>query len=208
MDIFLYGCSGHGKVILDILLSQGLEITAFVDDNPPENIKAIYGVPIYNSAEIMSNISSDRSRWIVSIGNNQLRHKIAQKLSCGGYEFISAIHPSAQIGQGVKIQPGAVVMANTVINIDSHIGHHSIVNTGATIDHDCVIGDFAHVAPGSSLCGQVAVGQGAMLGVGSKVIPCTEIGEWAICGAGSVIVQSIPSHSLAYGCPAKVVKNL
>ena len=207
MGIYLYGCSGHGKVVLDILTQQGLEVTAFIDDNPPVDTEYFHGIPIYPASKVLAAIKPERNHWIVTIGNNSIRKKIVGALLKEGHQFATAIHPEAQVAMGVNILPGSVVMANAVINTDAQVGRHAIINTAATIDHDCVIGDFAHIAPGSSLCGQVIVGQGAFLGVGCKVIPCQEIGEWATCGAGSIIVKSIPSHSLAYGCPAKVVKS-
>ena len=207
MGIYLYGCSGHGKVVLDILTQQGLEVSAFADDNPPVDTEYIHGIPIFPASKALALVKPEKNHWIVTIGNNNVRKKVVSTLLKEGHQFATAIHPAAQIAMGVKILPGSIVMANAVINTDTQVGQHAIINTGATIDHDCVIGDFAHIAPGSSLCGQVFIGQGALLGVGCKVIPCQEIGEWATCGAGSIIVNSIPSHSLAYGCPAKVVKS-
>jgi len=182
-------------------------VTAIVDDNPPLGVSQIHGVPIYLTKEILPKIEPKDSQWIVAIGNNRIRQQIAEKLQTQGHRFTTAIHPSAQIALGVEIAPGTVVMANAVINIDTRIGTHVIVNTGATIDHDCQIGNYCHIAPGCSLCGQVTLGTGVFLGVGSCVCPCLEIGEQTTCGAGSVVIRSLPSHCLAYGCPAKIVRT-
>ncbi len=206
MEIYLYGCGGHAKVILDILLKQQRTVIAFVDDNPHAGIEQIHGVPVYLASELLPTISPN-SQWIVCIGNNHIRQNIAQKLKAQGFSFTTAIHPSAKIALGVDIRPGTVIMANAAINTDTKIGHHAIINTGATIDHDCIIGDYCHIGPGCSLCGQVKLQNNVFLGVGSSVCPSVEIGEHTTCGAGSVIVQSLPSHCLAYGCPAKIIQN-
>ncbi len=207
MDIYLYGCGGHAKVILDILHQQGRVVRALVDDNPPPGITHIHGVPIQPATEILPTIPGDRTQWIVAIGNNRIRQHIADKLKSQGHSLTTAIHPSAQIGLGVEIAPGTVVMANAVINTDTKIGEHVIVNTGATIDHDCTIGDYCHIAPGCSLCGQVQLGAGVFLGIGSSVCPGVEIGDKTTFGAGSVVIRSLPSHCLAYGCPAKIIQT-
>lgn len=207
LKIYLYGCGGHAKVILDILHQQGRIVTAFVDDHPPAGITDIHGVPVWSTAEKLATVNSNNSQWIVAIGNNRIRHQIAEKLQNQGYSFTTAIHPSAQVAQGVEIAPGTVVMANAAINTDSKIGYHVIVNTGATIDHDCRIGDYCHIAPGCSLCGQVYLGNSVFLGVGTSVIPSIKIGDQTTCGAGSVIIKSLPSDCLAYGCPAKIVQT-
>lgn len=206
MHLYLYGCGGHSKVILNILIKQGRKVTAFVDDNPPSETTTIHNVPIYQTLDILPTITLD-SQWIVAIGNNIIRQRIAEELQALGYSFTTAIHPSAQIAMGVEISPGTVIMPNVVLNTDTKIGHHVIINTGATIDHDCIVGDYCHIAPGCSLCGQVHLESGVLLGVGSKVCPSVTIGEQTTCGAGSVILKSIPSHCLAYGCPAKIIQT-
>lgn len=205
LDIYLYGCGGHAKVILDILIQAGHTVKAFVNDHPP-NISNIHNVPIEQASKVLHCISASQSKWIVAIGNNSVRQRIATQLSNQGYSFTTAIHPSAQIALGVEIAVGTVVMANAVINTDTQVGQHVIVNTGATIDHDCKIDEFCHIAPGCSLCGQVHLGAGTFLGVGTCVCPGIEIGEQTTCGAGSIVVRSLPAQSLAYGCPAKVVR--
>ncbi len=207
LDIYLYGCSGHAKVILDILHWQGRTVTAFVDENPPPRITHIHGVPVYLASEALPIVKPAHSRWIIAIGNNRTRQRIANKLQQQGHTFTTAIHPSEQIGLGVEIASGSVVMANTAINIDTIIGHHVTVNTGATIADDCQIGDYCHVGPGCYLCGQVKLGAGVLLGVGTSVCPSVEIGAQATCEAGSVVIRSLPSHCLAYGCPAKIIQT-
>jgi len=206
-DIYLYGCGGHGKVILDILQCQGRNVKAFVDDHPPTGLNYIHGVPILPTKVALSTVGRNTSAWIVSIGNNLVRQSISQKLVSQGYSFTTAIHPSAQIGMGVKIGAGTVIMANVVINCDTAIGQHAIINTGATVDHDCLIGDYVHIAPGSALCGQVNLGSGVFIGVGSALCPMVQIGSYTTCGAGSLVLHSLPANSLAYGSPAKVVRQ-
>ncbi len=206
MEIYLYGSGGHAKVILDILSKHQRSVTAFVDDNPHPGIEQIHGIPIYRASELLPTVSL-HSQWIVCIGNNRIRQNIAEKLNNQGFSFTTAIHPSAKIALGVNIGPGTVIMANAVINTDTKIGHHAIINTGAIIDHDCIIGDYCHIAPGCSLCGQVQLHKSVFLGVGSSICPAVQIGEHTTCGAGSVVVKSLPSHCLAYGCPAKIIQN-
>jgi acetyltransferase EpsM len=173
--IYLYGCGGHGKVILDILHYQGQVVAAFVDDNPLPGITQLHGVPVYPTNTILPTLNPEQIQWIVSIGNNTIRQKIAEFLSFQRHSFATAIHPSAQIGTNVIIAPGTVIMANTAINIDTQIGHHVIINTGSTIDHDCIIDDYCHIAPGCTLGGQVKVGKASLLGTGTKISSGVEI---------------------------------
>ncbi len=192
--MYLYGASGHAKVIMDILNANGVRIDALVDDNP--ELKELQGVPVIHSAE-------GCSPFIISIGSNKIRKMIAERLAC---EFVSAVHPSAVVSPSAKIADGTVVMQGAIIQADAKIGKHCIVNTAATIDHECVIGDYVHISPNASLCGNVHVGEGTQIGVGSVVIPGIKIGKWSIIGAGSVVVRDIPDDVVAVGNPCRIIK--
>ena len=180
--VYLFGASGHGKVIKDILNANGVKVEAFVDDNP--NVKECGGRPVVHDA-------AGLSPMIVSIGVNKVRKMIVERLKANNsaIEFATAIHPSAVISPSAKIGEGSVVMAGAVVNADAVIGKHCIINTGATVDHDCVIEDYCHVAPGVHISGGTHVGEGTWVGVGSSVIQCLNIGKNCMIGAGSVVVK-------------------
>lgn len=194
-DMYLYGASGHAKVVLDILKANNVEVTALIDDN--KEISSLSGVPVLHEMVLNS------SPLIISIGSNEIRKKIANSLSV---EYVSAIHPQAIISDSASVGCGTVVMPGVIIQADSKIGMHGIINTGASIDHDCEIGDFAHIAPRSTLCGNVRVDQGAWVGAGATVIQGIKIGKWATIGAGTVVTKDVPDYAVVAGVPAKILR--
>lgn len=204
MNTFLFGASGHGKVIKDILNANGGKVQAFVDDNPDVNECA--GRPVLHDA-------TGLSPMIVSIGVNRIRKIVVGKIVANAettgntVEFATAIHPSAIVSPSAKIGEGTVVMAGAVINADAVIGKHCIINTGATVDHDCVIEDYCHIAPGVNVSGATHIGEGTWVGVGSSIIQCLNIGKNSFIGAGSVVVKDIPDDVVAFGNPCKVQKS-
>ncbi len=189
--MYLYGASGHAKVIMDILVANGIHVNALVDDNA--ELKELHGIPVIHSAE-------GCSPFIISIGSNKIRKMIAERLNC---EFISAIHPSAIISPSANIAEGTVVMPGAIVQADAKIGKHCIINTAATVDHECVIEDYVHISPNASLCGNVQVGEGAWIGAGATVIPGVKIGKWCVIGAGSVVVKDVPDNAVVVGVPCK-----
>ena len=57
---YLIGASGHGLVILDILLLQGIEVDGFLDDGIKPEIFAGKSCKIRNSIPINSNDKQER----------------------------------------------------------------------------------------------------------------------------------------------------
>lgn len=194
--MYLFGASGHAKVIIDILKASNTEIDGLVDDNP--GINELAGYPVFHNR-------TDISPVIVSIGINAMRKKVVEKLTG---MFGKAVHPLAVISDTVTIGEGTVVMQGVIIQSDTKIGKHCIVNTGASVDHECVIEDFVHISPHATLCGNVRVGEGTWIGAGTTIIPGIKIGKWCVIGAGSVVTKDIPDNVLAVGNRCKVIKQI
>jgi len=203
-NMYLFGASGHGKVIKEIIEANGGCVEAFVDDNKEVNECA--GKPVLHECDGLSPM-------IVSIGVNRIRKIVVDKLIAKAnakakvLRFATAIHPSAIVSPSAKIGEGTVIMAGAIINADAVIGKHCIINTGATVDHDCVIEDYCHIAPGVNVSGATHIGEGTWVGVGSSIIQCLNIGKNCFIGAGSVVVKDIPDNVVAYGNPCKVVRD-
>ena len=195
-NIYLYGAGGHAKVILDILKSNGINVSEIFDDNPA--IESFMGIPVSHAGI--------RSPLIISIGDNRIRKDIAEKIS--GDVFCSFLHDrSAIISDCASIEKGTVVMQGAIIQSSARIGKHCIINTGASIDHDCLIQDYVHIAPQCALCGNVKIGEGSFIGAGAVIIPNVRIGKWSVIGAGSVVAEDIPDNVVAYGLPCRIVRQ-
>ncbi len=195
--MYLYGASGHAKVVIDLLNSQGVEPMGLIDDN--KSVTELLGYSVVHDATNLNPI-------IISIGDNKIRKLVAEKLSA--HEFGNASHSSSVISPNSKIEEGTVIMQGAIVQSAASIGKHSIINTGASVDHDCVVGDFVHLSPQSVLCGNVTIGNGTWIGAGAVVIPGVKIGKWCVIAAGSVVTKDIPDYSLAAGNRCKVIKQL
>ena len=60
-----------------------------------------------------------------------------------------------------------------------------------------------HIAPGAHL----AAWRGSWIGIGSVIKKGVHIGSDVMIGAGSVVLHDIPDRALAYGVPARVVRQ-
>lgn len=192
--MYLYGASGHAKVIIDILKARDVKVDALIDDD--ETISELMSIPVLHQW-------SGQSPLVVSVGNNISRQQIVERLGAN-CEYATVTHPSANISPNAKIDIGTVVMQGCTIQSEAQIGRHCIINTNSSIDHECVIEDFVHISPQATLCGNVHVGMGAWIGAATVVIPGVKIGRWSVIGAGSVVVSDIPDGAVAYGNPCRI----
>lgn len=203
--IFVFGASGHAKVVIDIIERQGLYDIAFLaDDDPGLKGGVIYGHRVIGGKTELLGHRDSVPAGIVAIGSISARVKVADWLEENGFRLVSVVHPSAQLARGVRIGAGTAIMAGTVINSDSTVGRNVIVNTRASIDHDCTIGDGVHIAPGAILCGTVTVGAETFICAGSTIIPNLTIGNNVVVGAGATVIRDIPDKVTAVGSPARV----
>ncbi|MEN9336598.1 MAG: putative acetyltransferase EpsM [Bacteroidota bacterium] len=196
-NLILFGASGHGKVVVDILHCLGIEVTQICDDNP--KIAKIQGVTVVPTTEV----DFTSATLLFTIGNNRVRAKLANRFT---NSFITAVHPKAVLAKSVQMDTGTVVMAGAVINTEARIGKHVIINTGALIDHECIVEDFVHISPGVALAGNVTIGEGTHVGIGACVIQGVKIGKWCTIGAGAVIIKDIPDYAVVVGNPGKIIK--
>lgn len=133
-----------------------------------------------------------------------------------------------------EIRESTYVADNVVITGDVTIGEESSIWYGTVIRGDVaptVIGNrvniqdqsMLHQSPNNTLLieDDVTVGhqcllhsciirKNALIGMGSIILDGAEIGEGAFIGAGSLVSQGkkIPPNTLAFGRPAKVIREL
>lgn len=207
--VFVFGASGHAKVVIDIIERQGVYKVDFLfDDDPALKGRRFFGYEVLGGRdELLDCRQSGELDGIVAIGSITARKNVAAWLTDKGFGLLTAIHPSAILSRGVVIGAGTVLMAGTVVNADVVIGDNAIINTGVTIDHDCYLGDCVHIAPGTTLCGNVHVGESSFIGAGVTVIPNITIGSNVVVGAGATVVRNVPDGVQVMGTPARIVNK-
>jgi sugar O-acyltransferase (sialic acid O-acetyltransferase NeuD family) len=153
--------------------------------------------------------SLDAGGCIVAIGDNWRRHLMVERIAglAPELQFVTAVHPSAQIARGVTLGRGTVVMAGVVVNSDSRVGDFCILNTNASLDHDGVMENYSSLAPGAVTGGNVRLGAYSAVSLGARVLQGLTIGEHTVIGAGALVLADVPGFSVAYGTPAAIVRT-
>lgn len=210
--VIVWGARGHAKVLNEFLPQIGCRVIA-VFDNDPLVESPLAGVPVFHG-------HGGFERWrmacetecvqaLVAIGGHRgrTRLEIQEQLAARGIEPLSVIHPSAFVADDAIIGAGSQLLARSAVCAEAALGRACIVNTNASVDHESVLGDGVHVAPGATITGCVEVGDYSMIGAGAVVLPRIKIGRNVIVGAGSVVTRDIPDGKVAYGNPARIIRD-
>ncbi|MDM1295958.1 acetyltransferase [Sphingobacterium sp. N143] len=203
-DIAIIGYSGHSLVVLDAANEAGVLVSHYCEREEKS----------FNPYKLkyLGDESSEYFNWnnvnnfIVGIGDNQIRRKIANLVISKDKQLVSITHPSAYISTNSSVGVGNFFAVNSIINAFARIGNNCILNTACVIEHECILLDHVHIGPGAILAGNVTVGESTFIGANSVVKQGVTIGENVIVGAGSVVLHDIPNDEIWVGNPAKKLK--
>jgi len=210
LPLVIWGTGGHARVVADIVRNgTEYELIGFLDDLAPERHgQRFCDAPILGGGETLDELRGRGIRHVIlGVGDNATRRKLAGVVVARQFVLGLAIHPRATIASDVRIGAGTVVAAGAVVNPNATLGENVIVNTCASVDHDCVVGNTVHLSPGARLAGTVQIGDETWIGLGAVVLEGRSVGLRTLVGAGAVVTRSLPSNVVAYGAPAKVIRD-
>ncbi|QBA64954.1 acetyltransferase [Muriicola soli] len=210
-NVVIFGASGHGSVVMDCIEKEGkYKIVGFIDSIKKKG-------HLHNGYQILGtelDLPYIRDKYyvfggIVAIGDNWTRKVIVNKISklSPGFKFISTIHPFTSIGKNVTIGNGVVVAPGVVINANSSIRNHCILNTYSSLDHDSVLQEFSSLAPRVCTGGNFKLGKYSAVCLGSYVIENVSIDEHSVIGAGSLVLKDVGKNVVVYGSPAEIIRK-
>jgi carbonic anhydrase/acetyltransferase-like protein (isoleucine patch superfamily) len=138
------------------------------------------------------------------------------------------LRKAPQLGQGVYIARGAVVIGdvtlgdfssvwyNAVLRGDINrivVGHHTNIQDNVVLhladEYACEVGNYVTIGH-SAIVHACKVSDECLIGMGAVILDGAQIGEQCIVGARSLLTQGtvIPAGSLVLGSPAKVARAL
>lgn len=129
----------------------------------------------------------------------------------------------ATLREDVTVDECSIIGKNTTIENKVTIGKKTKIESNAYITAFSTVGDYCFIAPGVVFTNDRYVGRteerkkyyagptlkkGARISAGSIILPGVIIGEDALIGAGSLVTKDIPPRMIAFGSPAKVLKEV
>jgi len=209
--VFIVGSSGHARVIIDSIEKEGRFQVAGLLDPFRQADEIAAGFRILGGQRDLPALSRKTGVWrvIIAIGDNWDRRAVYEEIRTRAphIKFVGTRHPFSELGKGVDIGTGTAVMPGAVINCHTRVGRFCIVNTAASVDHDCVLDEFVSIAPGATLGGNVRIGECTAVSLGARIAQKVSIGRHVLIGAGAVVLDDLPDNVVAYGVPAKVIRE-
>jgi sugar O-acyltransferase (sialic acid O-acetyltransferase NeuD family) len=209
--VLVVGASGQARVAVDTMEEEGSwEIVGLADSFRPLGPTALgYDVVgrVEEFASLMETYRADAA--FVAVGDNWTRGKLTRQIGelVPGIPFATTVHPSATVARSTHLGEGVIVMAGACVMPGSEAGPGAMVGTKASLDHDASLGEFASLGPGAVTGGNVRIGAYTAVALGAKVIHGICIGPQSVIGAGSTVLADIPANVVAYGTPARVVRQ-
>lgn len=208
--LYLVGCGGHGRVVLDSLLTVGCQVSGILDSQLMIG-QRVFDIEVVGDDAFVGGLDPARTALVNGIGANpyiKRRRIVFENLRKKNFRFHNLIHPSSILGRNVDLGEGCQLMAGVIVQSGVTVGANCVVNTGAQIDHDCHIGSHAFISPGAILCGGVQVGESVFIGAGAIILPGISVERNAIIGAGAVVRKAVSAGWILAGNPTTKIGTI
>lgn len=209
-QLYALGVGHNTPVFIDIAESCGFEVVGLYHYNDERTGEFEHGFKILGSfSDLFSEKDLSNRFFLLTMGDNERRAELTEKILEKGGSIPSLVHPTAVISRFAEVSPiGVYIGAFTHIQADTVIGLGTVILSGVNISHTNRIGKYCFIAGGATIGAYtimedfVFVGQGA-LSISAKV---GVIGTHAYIGARAILTKEVESFSVVMGCPAKVVR--
>jgi sugar O-acyltransferase (sialic acid O-acetyltransferase NeuD family) len=207
-DIIIVGASGFGRElaqhVLDVAAGQAdIRLKGFLDDDPVKQaeIGRVLGVSVIG--DTFAYDIQENDRFLISLGDPDLRKLLSERLGTRGGRFSNLIHPTAYVAASATLGAGCIIEPFAYVGSNARLGEHVMLNLYATAGHDTQIGSCSVISPYGIANGGSVIGERVLFGTHAVVTPNRKVGDRSHIAAGAVVYRDVPELTLATGNPAK-----
>jgi sugar O-acyltransferase (sialic acid O-acetyltransferase NeuD family) len=206
LPIVLVGGGGHASDVLQAIeavnaVRPTYHVLGVLDDHDVDE-RRFAGRGVKHIGSVDDVVTLDAA-YVLCLGWPWTRHAVARRIGERGRPAPAIVHPSADVGVGVELGPGSVVLGGAHVSPFVRFGAHALVSYLASVGHDATFGDHASVMPQAAVSGGVAGGHRVLVGSGAVVREGVRLGDDVRIGAGAVVVADVPAGVTAVGVPAR-----
>jgi len=156
--------------------------------------------PILSSVEAYEPAENDL--FLCAVGAPADRRRYSEIILEKGGRFAALIHPTAVLGDNVKLGEGVMIAPQAVLTSDMVLGDSVYVGPHVCLSHENRIGDWCQISGHCVFGGGVTVDESCFFGLGVTLVPGVRIGKHAFIGAGSVVLKRVRDGAKVFGNPA------
>jgi sugar O-acyltransferase (sialic acid O-acetyltransferase NeuD family) len=186
----LIGGGGHAR---EVILQMRQQLPCFVDD-----------AYVTEHTLPLSTFNPLEYEVMIAIGSSIDRFDVKQRLP-KETKYFSFIHPTAIIGDTVKIGIGSFIGAYSIITTNITIGDHSLLNRANHIGHDTRVGSYLSMMPGAIISGNCRIYDCVYIGTNASVRENISIHSLSTIGMNAAVVKHIEQPGTYIGVPAKKI---
>jgi sugar O-acyltransferase (sialic acid O-acetyltransferase NeuD family) len=204
-NIIIIGAGGFSREVIQLAEDCGRNVVGILDDDTNAKLDGRYPQVIGSINKWKKYIDCE---FIITVANPRLRKKIAQKmLTEGKPSFANLVHPSVVIDKSVELGNGCIICKGVIITVDIQINDHVIININSTIGHDTIIQNFVTISPLVAISGNVHLHELVEVGTGASVRQGLKLMPGSMLGMGGVAIKNISENDLFLGNPARKYKT-
>lgn len=205
LPVVLVGGGGHASDVLQAIeavnaVRPTYDVVGILDDAEVDAGR-FAGRAVRHLGPV-GDIAGTEAAYVLCLGWPWIRAAVAAGIGERARPAPPIVHPSADIGFGVELGPGSVVLGGAHLSPFVRLGAHGLVSYHASIGHDSLFGDCAGVMPNAAVGGGVVAGHRVLVGLGAAVREGVRLGDDVRVGAGAAVVGDVAEGLTVVGVPA------
>ena len=199
-DIVIVGAGGFAREVHtwlpDVYPADKHQFKGFLGRDDSIVPGTILGDPLGYSPE-------PDERFILAIGDIEVRKKVCETLREKRAEFIHFVHPTSLIAPSATIGIGAVIYPFAVVSNQATLGDFAHLSLHASVGHDAVTGANCYLAPYSTLNGVSRIGDDVLVASHATVASGVSVGNRSKVAANSSAMHDAHDDSIIFGVPGR-----
>ena len=173
LELIIIGAGGFGRELHEMLwhvFSQDeYRLKGFLANDDGNLSQWQIEAPVLAAPEDYQPEPNDR--FLLAIGHMEARRRTVDAVTGKGGQFVSFIHPKAQVATTAKIGEGAVIYPFATVSNAAELDFHVHLNYYASVGHDCRVGRMCLLAPYATLNGFVTLEEQVYISTHGTVAP-------------------------------------
>jgi sugar O-acyltransferase (sialic acid O-acetyltransferase NeuD family) len=197
-----------GAAVAAAARASGERLLGFLDDDPRAAGRTVLGLPVLGPLAWAQDAPGPLN-VAVAIGQAGPKRRVVARLRAmgGDLRFPPVIHPFSCVGPGVELGEGVVIQPGSVLVCDLAVGEFTTVGACSSLSHDARAGAYNFFSPGLRLAGYGIVEDDCTTGLNTCILAHVTMHTGSTSGAGAVIIRDVAPGDTVVGVPARPLRR-